>query len=460
MYSWNKGHLLKTSLIGAAMLITVPVQAASIGEINNIFLQSIRNTGAGTPDVARSGAIAYLSVYDAINGIDLANNPNQGFQQYFVDSTTAPITASKEAAAIAAAQEVLQSLYPQDNVFLTTAFGNLLDAIPDSSAKAIGINWGQSVAQQLLALRSNDGADVSDPYIPNTDIGGFDGSWGSRQYRNVDPFSIGIDTSVFSNGAPPDLTSVEYADGLNEVQSLGELNSLTRSDDQSETAKFWQQAGGTSRPTGIAFEITQIYSESQALEIEEEARLFGLVSLANIDATITAWQDKALYEFWRPRDAIRSANLDGNSLTTVDSQWEAFRGAGRQGSSPEYLSGQATFAGAWSTVLANFNGDDNFNFSLALDTLGPGTVRSFSAFSEAAKEAGDSRVWLGTHFPFTIDDSLIVGQGIGQFVSQTQLQPLETVPIPESSSGAGLLMFGLMLLGGHGLRQHNRREWY
>ena len=79
---------------------------------------------------------------------------------------------------------------------------------------------------------------------------------------------------------------------------------------------------------------------------------------------------KHYIEFWRPRDAIRSADLDGNSLTTVDSQWEAFRGAGRQGSSPEYLSGQATFAGAWSTVLANFNGDDNFNFSLALDTLG------------------------------------------------------------------------------------------
>ena len=451
MFSSNNRFLLANGLLGILILISAPAKAGSLAAINEVFLQTTRNTGAGTPDVARSGAIVYLSVYDAINGIDLANNPNQGFQQYRIEPTTAPINASKNAAGVAAAQEVLQSLYPQDSAFLNTAFGNLLDAIPDSSAKTLGISWGQSVAQQLLAVRSNDGADVSDPYIPNTAIGGFDGSWGSRQYRNVDPFSIGIDTNVFSTSAPPDLTSVEYADGLNDVKSLGELNSLTRSADQSEAAKFWQQAGGTSRPTGIAFEIAQIYSESQALEIEEEARLFGLVSLANIDATITAWQDKALYEFWRPRDAIRSADLDGNQLTTVDSQWEAFRGVGRQGSSPEYLSGQATFAGAWSTVLANFNEDDNFVFSLDLDTLGSSTLRSFSSFSEAAREAGDSRVWLGTHFPFTIDDSLLVGESIGQFVSQTQLQPLDTVPIPESSGIAGLFTFGTMLLGSSGL---------
>lgn len=123
--------------------------------------------------MARSGAIVYLSVYDAVNGIDLANNPNQGFQQYFTDSIAAPIDASKEAAAIAVAQEVLQSLYPQENAFLSTSFGNLLSAIPGSSAKTAGISWGQSVAQQLLTHRSNDGADTSDPYIPINDIGVF-----------------------------------------------------------------------------------------------------------------------------------------------------------------------------------------------------------------------------------------------------------------------------------------------
>ena len=442
----SKASAICGSVTGLLCVSTASVNAASFTAINETFLQSVRNTGTGTPDVARNGAILYLSVYDSINGIDLANDPDRGFEQYFVDSTIAPAEASKDAAAVAAAEEVLLSLYPEENAFLSASFDNLLTDIPDSSAKSAGISWGQSVAQQLLTLRSDDGANVEDPYVPVDEIGVFDGSWGSQQYRNVAPFSIGIDTSEFRSSSPSDLTSVEYAEGLNKVKSLGELNSQTRTTDQTEAAKFWQQAGGTSRPTGVAFEITQAYTESQDLGLEEAARLYGLVSLANADAVITSWQDKALYEFWRPRDAVRSADLDGNPLTTLDAQWEAFRGEGRQGSSPEYLSGQATFAGAWSTVLANFNDDDTFSFSLDLDTLGSDTVRSFSSFSEAAREAGNSRVWLGTHFPFTIDDSLIAGEAIGQFVFQTQLQPIEPVATPEPSSMLGILVLGGMVL--------------
>ncbi|NES86950.1 MAG: hypothetical protein F6K10_39645 [Moorea sp. SIO2B7] len=146
MHSCYNRLLFKTSLAVAVTLIAAPVQAATLGKINETFLQSVRNTGAGTPDVARSGAIVYLSVYDAVNGIHLANNPNQGFQQYLIEPTTAPINASKEAAAVAAAQEVLQSLYPQDNAFLNASFGNLLTTIPDSSAKTAGISWGQQIA--------------------------------------------------------------------------------------------------------------------------------------------------------------------------------------------------------------------------------------------------------------------------------------------------------------------------
>ena len=444
------------SVASILCVTTGSVNAASFTDINETFLQSVRNAGTSTPDVARNGAILYLSVYDSINGIDLANDPNRGFQPYFIDSTTAPAEASKEAATVAAAQEVLLSLYPEETTFLSASFGDLLSAIPDSSAKSDGISWGQSVAQQLLTLRSDDGANVDDPYVPTDEIGVFDGTWGSQQYRNVDPFSIGINTSEFRGSGPPRLTGTEYAEGFNAVKSLGELNSQTRTADQTEAAKFWQQAGDTSRPTGVAFEVAQTYIESQALGLEEAARLYGLVSLANVDAVITTWQDKAFYGFWRPRDAVRSADLDENPLTTLDSQWEAFRGEGRQGSSPEYLSGQATFAGAWSTVLANFNDDDNFSFALDLDTLGPDTVRSFSSFSEAAREAGNSRVWLGTHFPFTIDDSLVAGEAIGQFVFQTQLQPIEPIATPEPSSILGVLVLGGMLLSVHQRNSSNK----
>ncbi len=84
MYLCHSKLVFKTILAIGAISVTAPVQAAQLTDINETFLQSIRNTGTVTPEVARTGAIMYLSVYDAVNGIDLANNPHQGFQQFLM----------------------------------------------------------------------------------------------------------------------------------------------------------------------------------------------------------------------------------------------------------------------------------------------------------------------------------------------------------------------------------------
>ena len=434
-----------------------PRQDSYLEDINQVFLDTMRANGSGTADVARVGAILYTSIFDSVNGIS-SRDRKQSYSQYSVDASDAPRNASQYAAALAASREVLSSLYPDDTNI--DRLDELLDRIPKGRPQRRGLKWGTAVAQEILSERENDGSADSVPYQPNTNIGGFDGSWGSKQFATVTPFSEGFELSDFASDGPPNLDSQNYADSFNEVKQLGSIDSSVRSDDQSEAAKFWQQASGTSRPTGIAFEVTEAYADNTKLSLQDEARLFALVGIANLDSLTVAWDAKAEYEFWRPRDAIRSADADGNGLTTADSEWEAFRGEGNQGGSPEYLSGMGVFAGAWSQVLTEFdqdythnhnhlwggrgydlfgidashygdggwhwppihNNDSGFGFELSLDTLGTDVMRSYDSFGEAAQEAADSRIWLGTHFGFTAQDSLEIGQEVGTFVYDTQLQ--------------------------------------
>ncbi|MEL6334375.1 MAG: hypothetical protein AAFQ76_17505, partial [Cyanobacteria bacterium J06626_26] len=324
-----------------------------VGNWNTVFLQAAQDAGAGTPVVARLGAILNLSIYDSVNGLNRQNDWGTQYEQYAVDFEDAPELKSgrrstaQDAAAIGAAHEALVNLLPDQRTSFDVQLIDSLRTVSKREGVTQGFKWGRSVSTSILELRADDGSDASDPYTPRTEIGGYDGTWGSQQYRNVTPFAI-ESVDQFEVDGPPDLTSEEYAESFDEVKRLGELNSTERTEDQSEAAKFWQQAGGTTRPTGTWFKITTEYDENVDLTTSEASRLFALTGLAIADSVVFVWDTKADFAFWRPRDAVRSADLDGNPLTEADTNWEAFRGVGNQGSSPDYLSGQGTFSGAGS----------------------------------------------------------------------------------------------------------------
>src|SRR4030095_6792775 len=97
-----------------------------------------------------------------------------------------------------------------------------------------------AVAAVLLALRTGDGSEVTLPYteppgpgIYQPDPAALFVAWGQ-----VTPFALKRGSQFRAQG-PPALTSVKYAADYLEVQSLGALNSLTRTSDQTEAALFW-----------------------------------------------------------------------------------------------------------------------------------------------------------------------------------------------------------------------------
>ena len=218
------------------------------------------------------------------------------------------------------------------------------------------------------------------------------------------------------------------------MKEIGSATSSTRTAEQSNIALYWAGATGTSTPVGHWNRIAQTVAESQGNTLEENARLFALVGIAQADAFIACWDNKYHYDHWRPVTAIRAAETDGNPDTVADPNWSSFITTPNH---PSYLSGHSSMSGASGAVLADFFGTDNISFTSSAEGVSV-PDRTFTSFSQASQEAADSRLYGGIHWSYDNEDGLALGRALGQHVFATQLRP-----IPEPGTWV-LLVFGLV----------------
>jgi hypothetical protein len=79
----------------------------------------------------------------------------------------------------------------------------------------------------------------------------------------------------------------EYAADLNEVESLGAINSTTRTPEQTHAAAFWQ-----TNPSTTENAVARRFVDQFSLDVSDSARLFALLDLSMADTIITTWHDK------------------------------------------------------------------------------------------------------------------------------------------------------------------------
>ena len=160
---------------------------------NRTLLVIVRTPGAQPPTIhsTRSFAILHASVYDAVNNIDGTFSP------YLVRLSNVSRHASRPAAADQAAHDVLVALYPAFEPTLDAELQQDLAQIPDGQNKADGITVGQTVAAQILSLRSNDGSGVTPPlFIPGNQPGSYQltppnfAAADFTQWPQVTPFAL------------------------------------------------------------------------------------------------------------------------------------------------------------------------------------------------------------------------------------------------------------------------------
>lgn len=383
---------------------------------NNAALNAIRVNRTSPPHTSRALAMLHASIYDAVNGISRTH------ETYLVRSTV-PASASKEAAASAAAHTVLLALFPTNAPAFDALHASILADISDRQRKSKGLAWGESVANQILAARATDGATAIVTPLPALGPGDWVPTPAAfapfllPQWGFLTPFAM-THPAQFRPPGPPALNSEAYAAAFNEVKALGAAVGSARTDDQTQIALFWADGAGTETPPGHWNSIAQDVAAARSNTIEENARLFALLNLAMADAAIAAWDAKYTFHNWRPVTAIRNAHLDGNPATEPDAAWSSLIGTPPF---PDYVSGHSTFSGAAATVLAMFYGADNISFTTGSDFM-PGVLRSFTSFSAAATEAMNSRLYGGIHFRFANEDGLVAGLQIGEWTVTNYLR--------------------------------------
>ncbi len=222
--------------------------------------------------------------------------------------------------------------------------------------------------------------------------------------------------------------------------------SANLTDEQKLIAEFWEDGAGTSFPPGTIMTFGQFVSARDEHTLDDDAQLFFALSNAVFDAGVATWESKEFYDYARPVRAIRDLGElgligefnedlggyaieawvpDGGTETILATDFLTYQTPGSDSSPPfaEYTSGHSAFSAAGAEVLQLFTGSDEFG---GFVTFEPGESRfepgitpaetitlEWETFSEAADEAGISRLYGGIHFEDGNLNGLELGLEVG-----------------------------------------------
>ncbi len=429
------------AIAGAGLMVASPARA----DYNNVNATSdpilywntfVVGLPGGPPAQSRAAAMVNIAMHDAVNAA--LGSPNNSYLTGVSSSGGDPRVAAAQAA-----HDVLVLLNAPNAGAYDTALSSYLNTIPNSAAKTNGASTGSAYASAIWTARTGDGASTAGgvPYVPN----GNPYDWQPTPPANlpaalpgwgqVTPFLMNSGDQ-FRVGPPPDITSAEYAAAYNQVKTMGAAGALAsgdRTQDQQDSALFWNNANGTSW-----LKIGVDVAEGKGLSTLENAQMFALLTTSVADAFIAGFDTKYTYDFWRPITAIRAGDSDGNALTAGDAGWTSLINAPNH---PSYLSTHSIASGAASTILAAFLGDQPFGGNQFCETL-INLNRCFTSFSTAAEDGANSRLWGGIHFSFDNAAGLSAGRNVANFA----LAQNEFRAVPEPSTWA-MLLLGFALVG-------------
>jgi hypothetical protein len=248
-------------------------------------------------------------------------------------------------------------------------------------------------------------------------------------WDRVKPFALSS-PSQFRPGPPAAFGSPEYEAQARRIVDV--TQGLT--DEQKVIAEYWADGPNSELPPGHWLLFGLFISNRDAQTDDDDVKMFFALSNALSDAAIAAWDAKRAYDSERPVTAIRYL-MHGQTITGYGLQGVAGGLGPIQGEEwmpfqpttfptppfPEHVSGHSTFSAAAAEVLRRFTGSDAFGASytkkarsMTIDASLPSNdvTLSWPTFSDAAAEAGISRIYGGIHF----DKANVDGQALGRKV--------------------------------------------
>jgi len=434
------GGMLVILLAGCAVWAQTFADSTSPDETlawNDTLLDALFTAGTNPPTALRCAAIMNTAIFDAYNGVERRYTPIHEHQ-------FAPRGASRRAAIIGAAYTTLSQLFPSQQAKFDTARDASLAALTDDEDESgdghsveLGLAWGTTVAEDILAWRATDGFTATfPPFTGGTALG----QWRPtppafapmvlQQFAFMTTFVVPSRTT-FRAPFPRGLQSQAWVDDYNEVKRIASLMGSPRTTDQTNLAFFWARVGWAhwseaAHQMAVANQTTR----------SDNARLFALLSLAGADTIITTWSAKRDYAAdptavtWRPITAIRLGG-DGNPNTPADPAWTPLIVTQPH---PEYVAAHPSVNGALARLLSSYFGDgQSFTVtypvqpSPAFGALPPGSpsARSYTSISGAESDANNARIYGGLHYRSSVNAAAAEGRAITDYVLAHVAQPLQ-----------------------------------
>lgn len=436
-------------------------------------LTAIRNLGSnpspaerariGPPMVARALAILHTAIYDAWAIYDPVAIPARLRLPSIAGTDAQRIHAMSQAA-----HRVLSDQFPTEIATFDatlTALGLPLGATTRDATLPEGI--GNLAADAVLAYTADDGANqrgnLTASGAPYADYTGYSSmnppiniaqstppadiphpdrwqplaypdaggvlripAFIAPQWEHVRPFAL-ASAGEFRPSAPAAITSQAFLDQARYVIRV-QQNLETR---HKVIAEYWADGPSSELPPGH-WELFAIFiSTRDAHTLHQDAKMFFALANAIHDAAIATWECKRYYDYVRPVTAIRHLfrgkrlqGWDGTGMSTFNGQrWRPYQiSTFPTPPFPEFTSGHSTFSMAAAEALKRFTGGDAFGGSYTQTVplrmepgLGAavGMTLNWSTFTQAANEAGESRLYGGIHFYEGNVAGLALGRKVG-----------------------------------------------
>jgi hypothetical protein len=313
----------------------------------------------------------------------------------------------RKAAFATALHDTLLAQVPSRQSQLDAALDLTLAALPDGRQKNRGIAAGAEEAGQVLAEREGDGLDTASLDIPYTPPSAAPGIWqptpptfgpAVRAGQKDGHAFLLASNDQFRPGPPPAIDSPEFLQALAEVRAYGRDTGSARTPAQTDTALF------------IVQDSFALYSQALRSVLAKtdhsllwDARAVAAFNVVLVDTQIAIFEAKYVYTFWRPVTAIRTGSVD------PDPSWTPLLATPRH---PEYPSGHAGYAGAAEAVLTALTGPRAPEPVAATSSTAPGSVHTYTRWSQITQETIDGRVWEGVHFRFSDEIAAKVGKQV------------------------------------------------
>ncbi len=399
----------------ASWLSVMPVHASNVVVDWNNIASTVIITNGTKPSVTSAVWFAYvqLAVYDAVNAI------SQRYEPYLF-TINAPVHASKDAAAIAAAHRILVNYFPSQSANLDALYTSSIAALADNVFDIqAGTVIGEQAARALIAARAHDGLNADVPYTPP--VG--DGSWQPTPpafaapltpwLGKMTPFTMNSPAQFLPDEGPTPLDSLEWSTDYNLTRILGAINSSMRTAEQTEAGRFWTEHTGQQ----YARAFRQLATE-RSLDVVETARLFAMLWTGFADAGIGCWNAKFTFSFWRPVTAIRAGG--GNPLLTADPEWAPLASTPAH---PEYPAAHGCVTGVVAeTLKAYFR---NPNIPLTVTSTVTTTAHTFANVRDLQREVFGARIYAGFHYSHSLVEGFTLGHRVAHQLSRRYFRPVQ-----------------------------------